>query len=189
MKTLERACSSLSDIAAFAGGLALVMMMLQITVDVLGKYLFNAPVPATLETVSSYYMVALVFLPLGQVTRQREHIEVELFTQHLSPRKLAGVTALASMIGLIYVGILAWRSMDEAIYMTEIRESWGTELWDMQVWPTRWFVTVGCVLMAFYLLLHAIDDWAYAISGRRLLDAVNEGGPQSPSSVDPESAR
>jgi TRAP-type C4-dicarboxylate transport system permease small subunit len=171
MKAFERLLSRLTDISAIVGGLAMVVMMLQVTADVLGKYILNHPVPATLETVSSYYMVALVFLPLGFVTKHHEHIIVELFTQGLSPRPLSFFTGLANVLAAAYVFTLAWRGMDEAIYMTGIRESWETSIWDMQVWPSRWFVPIGCGLMFLYMLIHAIDDFAYLFTGRRLITA------------------
>lgn len=180
MKTLERGLSRLTDFAAVLGGAAMVIMMLQVTADVLGKYLFNQPVPATLETVSSYYMVALVFLPLGYVTKHHEHIIVELFTQGLSPRKLSLFTGLANVLASLYVLALTWQGTNEALYMTDILESWETELWDMQVWPSRWFVPIGCGLMFVYMVIHAIDDFAFFIAGRRLMTE----GKQSKSIMD-----
>ena len=171
MKLFERLLSRLTDYAAVIGGLAMVVMMLQVTADVLGKYLFNQPVPATLETVSSYYMVALVFLPLGFVTKHHEHIVVELFTQGLSPRSLSLISGLSNILAALYVYTLAWRGLDEALYMTDIQESWETEIWDMQVWPARWFVPIGCALMFLYMVIHAIDDLAFWARGRRLMTA------------------
>tara|TARA_R110002167_G_scaffold170084_2_gene368073 strand:+ start:914 stop:1459 length:546 start_codon:yes stop_codon:yes gene_type:complete len=172
MKLFEIWLSRLTNLSAVIGGLAMVMMMAQVTADVLGKYLFNYPIPATLEIVSSYYMVALAFLPLGFVTKHHEHIVVELFTQGLSPRSLSLITGLSNILAAMYVYTLTWRGMDEAIYMTGIRESWETAILDMQVWPSRWFVPIGCGLMFVYMVLHAIDDIAFWLRGRRL---VTEG--------------
>lgn len=172
MKTFERWLSRLTDFAAVIGGVAMVLMMLQVTLDVLGKYLLKQPVPATLEVVSSYYMVALVFLPLGFVTKHHEHIVVELFTQGLKPRTLSLFTGLSNVLAALYVYTLAWRGLDEALYMTDIMETWETATWDMHVWPSRWFVPIGCALMFCYMVIHAIDDLAFWLRGRRL---VTEG--------------
>ena len=126
---------------AFLAGFALMAMVIQVSLDVICKYLINSPIPSTLETVSSYYMIALVFLPLGMVTRDREHINVELFTQGLSKRKLAVFNIFAGILAVIYVACLVFYSTEEAIYMTSIRESWETALVDLEIWPARWFVT------------------------------------------------
>ena len=177
MKLFERLLSRLTDYAAVIGGLAMVVMMLQVTADVLGKYLFNQPVPATLETVSSYYMVALVFLPLGFVTKHHEHIVVELFTQGLSPRSLSLISGLSNILAALYVYTLAWRGLDEALYMTDIQESWETEIWDMQVWPARWFLPIGATLMLVWLALQALDNLSFAATGKRLISQPRPHDP------------
>ena len=100
------------------------LMMLQVSLDDGLKYLFNFPIPATLETVSSYYIVALIFLPLGIVTRDHEHISVELFTQGLSERWLSLVNALAGSLAMIYIGVMTYRCAEEAVQKTLIGESW-----------------------------------------------------------------
>ena len=74
MKLLERIAAFGAGLTAWLAGAVMLLMMLQITLDVVCKYLFNWPIPMTLETVATYYMVALVFLPLGQVTRKEDHL-------------------------------------------------------------------------------------------------------------------
>jgi len=169
MQAFERLISKLSLYSAYVGGLAMIVMTFQVTLDVVLKYLLSYPIPATLETVSSYYMVALIFLPLGLVTRDKEHICVELFTQGLSERRLALVNALAGILAAAYIGVMAVRSTEEAWAKTAIRESWETAIWDMEVWPSRWFVSVGTTLMFIYLLIHVVDNIAVSIRGRGTL--------------------
>lgn len=170
LNTFHGLMNRISTAAASLAGLALVIMMVQVTLDVVLKYLFNSPIPATLETVASYYMVAVVYLPLGIVTRDRAHIEVELFTQGLSERRLAWVKGVTGILVAFYVGAMIYRGTLEAVHMTTIRESWETALWDMYVWPSRWFVPVGCAVMLVYVVLHFIDDLYFAATGRRLID-------------------
>ena len=56
-------------------------MMGHVVLDVFLKFAFNAPLIGTLETVSYYYMVGAVFLPLGAVELKKEHVHVDLFIQ------------------------------------------------------------------------------------------------------------
>ena len=44
-------------------------MMLHITADVVGKFVFNRPLPGTIPIVSQYYMVIAAFLPLAMVEK------------------------------------------------------------------------------------------------------------------------
>lgn len=169
MQRFERMANWLSTASALVGGAAMVLMMVQVSLDVILKHLFNHPIPTTLEMVSSYYMVAVVYLPLGIVTRDHGHIEVELFTQHLRERSLALVKAFAGLIGIGYLVILVERSTNEAIHMTAIREAWETAIWNIQVWPSRWLVPIGCGLMLIYVTIHVIDNLALFLRGKRLL--------------------
>ena len=63
--------------------LFLVLMALHVSLDVGLRYLFGKSFTGTLEFVSFYYMVAVVFLPLAYVELQREHISVDVLVGRL----------------------------------------------------------------------------------------------------------
>lgn len=169
MKRFERILNGLSVTCGVIGGVAMALMMLQISLDVSLKYILNFPIPATLETVSSYYMVAIVFLPLGIVTRDHGHICVELFTQGLRPRRLAAVNAVAGVLSILYVAAIIYPTFGEAIRATQIGETWETALWDMEIWPARWLVPIGCILMLLYFTVNTVDEICLSINGKRIL--------------------
>ncbi|HCP81835.1 MAG TPA: TRAP transporter small permease, partial [Octadecabacter sp.] len=62
---------------AIAIALAAVMM-LHVTLDVILSQFIAEPMPMTVDLVSFYYMVGLVFLPLAFVETKNEHIDVDL---------------------------------------------------------------------------------------------------------------
>ena len=177
MSWFKRVARALCLIGAVGGGIAMFLMMVQVGADVTLKYLFNKPVRYTLEMVSSYYMVAVVFLPLGLVTMEKAHVVVELFTQGLKPRALALVNALASILALVYACLLTWRSYLVAVKKTKVRESWEAATLDIQVWPSRWFLTIGCALMALYLVVLIVEYLDTALNGPDGDDGEDETGP------------
>ncbi|MEO1104340.1 MAG: TRAP transporter small permease, partial [Pseudomonadota bacterium] len=70
-------------------GILLVGMMGLTVVDVVGRYLFSAPVPGAFE--ATQIMLALaIFAGLPLVTARGEHVTVRLVLDHLPPR-LQGV--------------------------------------------------------------------------------------------------
>ena len=83
-------------------GAALVMMLLQISLDVFSKYLFNTPFLWTMDVVASYLMVAIVFLPLAQVERENSHIRVELLTNGLASQGRRLVLIFSTVVSAIY---------------------------------------------------------------------------------------
>lgn len=169
MKPIETIVDKLSSLAAFIAGAAMILMMLQVSADVAFKYLFNYPIEGTLEAVSSYYMAAMVFLPLGAVTRDGDHLEVELFTQNISLRKLAFFQAFGCLLGAGYVAVMMVESFDDAVYATSIGEVWETATWYMPIWPSRWCVPVSCFLMLAYLCIYLADNLWFGFSGKRLV--------------------
>jgi TRAP-type C4-dicarboxylate transport system permease small subunit len=150
-RMIGKVLARVSTALAWIGGLALILMMLHIAADVFARYILNAPLHGTVEIVSAYYMVAVVFLPLAMIERLNGHIVVELFTQHL-PRRvqdvLIGIVALASAL---YFATFAWRTWGDALNKFAVGESaLGTV--QVTVWPTRFYLPIGCGLIALVLL-------------------------------------
>lgn len=145
--------------------LSVAMMMFQVTADVLSKYLFDQPIPLTLEAVASFYMVALIFLPLGLVTRDRGHVGVDLFTRSLPARGKAALDAFANLLGAAYAALLLWFTAAEALHQTRIGETWETAFGYVEIWPARWLVPLGCLTMLAWFLLLFIEDFRAALSG------------------------
>ena len=100
---IERALDRFSNALLAIGCGFAILMMLHVTADVLGKWLFGHPITGTLEVVTFIYMSACIFLPLGIVQRQRAQITVEVFTHSLPPRALAGLDAVVGLFCGIFV--------------------------------------------------------------------------------------
>ena len=134
---------------------ALIAMLVHINLDVLGRYLFNAPLPMTIEVVSSYYMVAVVFLPLASVEWHDGHITVDVLAQFFGARADRVLLAAVTVVAAAYFAALAWRSALTAIDKFRIGEfAMGTAV--LVTWPTRFLVPVGCAMIALVLLLKVV---------------------------------
>ena len=59
-----------------------VLMMLHVTVDVTGRYLFNRPLEGTTEIVAAYYMVVIAYAPWAWIAARDNHIVAGMFQQH-----------------------------------------------------------------------------------------------------------
>ncbi len=86
----------------------LFVLMMTITVDVAGRYLFNKPLPAGYELVQ-VLMAVLVFTSLPLLCRTNEHITVDLlhhlFTGRAHRLRLAFVHAFSAAV----LGFIDWR--------------------------------------------------------------------------------
>lgn len=160
---------------AWIGGVAMALMMLHLTADVLMKYFFSAPIDGTLEVVASYYMVAVSFLPLAYVTHHEGHIKVELFTRNLPQPKVLRMEGVVGFVAVFYVGLMVIGGIDEAIRRTRIGDVVETTVDMMEIWQSRWMVPIGAGLMLVYLVWRIAADFL-AAAGRR--PPVEGGNPE-----------
>tara|TARA_R110002094_G_scaffold27435_1_gene40482 strand:- start:410 stop:943 length:534 start_codon:yes stop_codon:yes gene_type:complete len=153
---LDRITSSFTILS----GLALIFMLLQISVDVFCKYVFNTPLLWTMDVVASYMMVAIVFLPLAEVERKNSHIRVELLIQGMSYPVRRVMVAFSTIVSIVYFAALTWRTWGDAVDKFHIGEYVMGEA-QVTVWPSRFFLPIGCavlVLLLLYKLWRYITD-------------------------------
>jgi TRAP-type C4-dicarboxylate transport system permease small subunit len=139
---------------SFMGGVALVLIMVHVNLDVVLRYLLGAPLSGTIEIVSYYYMIALVFLPLAAVEKRNGHISVELVSQRLSDRHQRLLIGLVSLVSAAYFGLLAWRLWVDAVEKAEVGETYTGSL-SLPIWPPRFFMPLGCGLLVVLLIYKA----------------------------------
>lgn len=147
----NRILDQASNLLGFVAGCAVILMMLHINLDVAMRYIFSAPFANTIEIVSTYYIVAVVFLPLALVERLNANIVVELLAQHLPQRKAELLIAVVAIATAAYFGALAWSTGIDAYEKYEVGEiALGNS--QITVWPTRFYLPIGCGLLVLILL-------------------------------------
>lgn len=160
LRALLRGIDIVVDALTWLAGGVCLLMALHVTADLTARDFFNHPLAGTDEIATAYYMVALTFLPLGVITRKREHIRVMLFTGKASPRASLWFDIVAALATLVFTGIVLWTSVHIAISKTAIREVWeaSTASGYLAVWPSRWVVVAGFALMCVYLVINLVRD-------------------------------
>lgn len=153
-KALSLPINCLMWLACFGG----FLMMAHITVDVIGRVVFNHPFQGTIEVVSAYYMIAVSFLPLAYISRHEGQIIVELFTRALPPRAMFRLEFVVNVVTFVYLSVFAWQTTAAAIERTGRGEVWETAAGFLDVWPSRWLLPLGIAAMALFVLFKIFDD-------------------------------
>lgn len=152
MQTLSRVLARLVDAAAALAAIAVALMLLHVTFDVVGKLVFGTPIPGTIAIVSDYYMVAVVFLPLAFAERRDLHISVEVLAERLPRRAQAWLWIAGAALSAAVFVLLTWRGAEEALRKQET----GTFIIEHDVridtWPAYYLMPLGAALMALALL-------------------------------------
>ncbi|MFC3229202.1 TRAP transporter small permease [Marinibaculum pumilum] len=154
--------------------LATMAMMFHVTADIIWKYLFIAPIRGTLEIVAGWYMVAVVFCSIAYVEVKQGHIVVDLFTRGLRPGRLNALRTFNYALSAVYVAVLAWLALEEALRRTAQNEVWETVNGYLSIWPSRWLVVAG---FAVLLCLFAVRS-VQALRAARDPERVAFVGPE-----------
>lgn len=125
--------------ATFALGmvaaLCLLSMMLITTADVLGRYLFAAPMPGAFE-ITQILLAATIFAGLPIVTLKEEHVTVSLVSDRLPTSVRRVHAALAGFAGAAILGVLAWRLGGQAARLASYGDT--TSLLRIPLSPLAW---------------------------------------------------
>ncbi|MDF1855728.1 TRAP transporter small permease subunit [Pseudooceanicola sp.] len=150
-----RVIDGLSNVLMVVGSVALMLMMIQVSADVVGKFVFNSPVPVTLEMVSNYYMLAVVFLPFAAVERVEGNIHVELIYAHL-PR---AVKRVLDIITYLLFSWLLWLLVTGTWKVALKKYKVGEYImgsYSIAIWPTRFLIPIGCALLLALVLVKLV---------------------------------
>jgi len=153
---IKKFISFITTILMFYALVCSVLMILQIVLDVTGRYIW-VPLPGTVIIVSFWYMPAFIFLTIAYAERERAHIEVTLFTDHLPQFWIKMFTVLGSIVMFIIFFILGWFGLDFAIDSYQVRE-FKEDIVNILVWPATFYIPIGCWVLCAQLGLHIFED-------------------------------
>jgi TRAP-type C4-dicarboxylate transport system permease small subunit len=136
----------------------LVPMMFLVTGDVIGRYVFNSPIPAVFEINSHFLMVMVVFFPLAYVHHKKEHVFVTLFTDRLPPRGRAFLQGISAILGLTAYALIGWYGLQKAILSTRLLE-YIPGIVDVPVWISKWIIPIGCLAFCIELARDAFNQF------------------------------
>ena len=152
---IDRTFRKLTHLLMLVGGLGIILMMVNISLDVVLKVVWNSPIQGTVEVSSYYYMVAIVMLPMAMVEYDDEQISVDLLFNHFPPwlKRASLLITFAATAGIL--SIMTWRTGLDAIRAFKVGEVvMGSR--EIIVWPARCMLPLGFGLAAIAAMMRAI---------------------------------
>ena len=144
--------SGLAWIQLALAAIAVAMILLNISLDVVLRVLFNAPLDSTIEIVSYYYMIPIAFLPIMTLELKNQHVATDLFYRNFSNRLKRVSVLVAGLLTVLLYGALTYFTFEQAVNSTMRGEvSMGSNY--LPIWPVRWvlpfvFLTSGIAAVA-----------------------------------------
>ena len=146
------AIKKLSSYLTYIAAGMLVLMMLHVVGDIIGRYFFKAPAPATAEFVAYYYMVAAVFLPLAYTELRGRSIAVDLFYDMFPEKIKRGTRGFALVCGMCFFAALTYKTSIDALNAFDKGEM-VDGFYVVIIWPGRFLLPLGMGLTTIILAL------------------------------------
>jgi len=144
-RAIRSALGALTAVALFA-------MMTLTCVDVIGRYVFNRPVPGGLEIIE-ILVAATVFGALPLVTLREEHVMVDLLDAVVPDWMLRIQNVAASVLSAIVSGVLAWQLFIRANRMLGYGDT--TAVLKITLYPLTFLMCAAMVIVAVIFLVLA----------------------------------
>ena len=137
---------------ALAGGAILMALMIFIVVDVVLRYVFNAPFSSSKE-ITEFAMSLIVFLAIAYCGWTGGHIAVDLFEKWLDRPALFWLPAALSFAGALLFAVIAWRATLETIATF----SQISNMLQMPHFPFRFVVAFGSAMFAVVMFIQGLQ--------------------------------
>lgn len=129
----------------------IILLMFLVTSDVIGRYVFNSPIPGTYE-VSESLMVFIVFLAYAYTEATGQHIRIQLIERRTTPRQLHSLNVVACLIGIFVYGIICWQACGQAWVSVVVGERMTGWL-RLPLFPARFALVWGSFILVLQFLV------------------------------------
>jgi TRAP-type C4-dicarboxylate transport system permease small subunit len=157
-----KAINALGRIMNIAASTVLAAMMLLTVTDVCMRYFLRRPILGTTE-ITENMMVCLTFFGLAWCAAQHSHLRVDLVMSRFSPRVQALVDGMTTLAGFAMVGLIAWRSLIEAMAVKDL--DIVSSLLRIPAFPFYYVIALGSALLALVMVIQIIQYFGKAVRG------------------------
>lgn len=105
---MEHLIRRIEQVMMFIAVVCMVAIMLTVSGDALGRYLFRAPIPWAFEVVSYYLMIIITYFALSSTFQHGDHIGVDLVYNRFGRRGKAWARILGAALSIVLFALIAW---------------------------------------------------------------------------------
>ncbi len=139
------------------GAVWVVLIMLLITVDVVGRAFFNSPLFGVPEIVK-ISIVGLVWCMMAHTLKVDAHLRSTILLDRMPPALRRGVEILACVLGVVMFALIVYSGWDNMIDAWRIGEFEGEEPVRVPTYPIRSLVILGAALTSLQFLVMLIEQ-------------------------------
>jgi len=142
------------SIAGGVGAILIFFMVLLLTVDVAGRYVFGASTIVATE-LSGYALVAIIFLGLSYTQRAGQHIRITLLTGRLSQKRRHQLEIATLILTAVFFIWFTWVTADPVIY-SYMNGVVSLTIMRVPMWIPQLFIPLGTSIFVAELVVEII---------------------------------
>jgi TRAP-type C4-dicarboxylate transport system permease small subunit len=119
------------------------------------RYFLDAP-QLFVDDLTSFLLVAIIFLGTGPVFYKGGHIRVDLVTSHLKPKTQGRLRVITLLIGIALLSLVTIETMVSA--MGAFQTGRLSAVMGYPLWVGMIFIPLGLILMAFFMFVGLIKE-------------------------------
>jgi TRAP-type C4-dicarboxylate transport system permease small subunit len=161
---LRNAVRKLNDWLYYFSCLAFVIILLYVVCHILGRLIFNAPAKGITDIVGLFSAVSFGFC-VSWVEKEGGHIRVDFIAELFPGKTQRIIMAAMECLGILVVGIIAWRFCIYAMGTFSNGNTTSTVYW--KYWPFAFCVFIGFVMYfitALVNFIYKIACWQQGIT-------------------------
>jgi TRAP-type C4-dicarboxylate transport system permease small subunit len=144
---IKKGIQAVNRFIARVSGVFLISLMIITAVDVVGRDVFNHPIPGTVE-LSQYMLSVFILLGFAYAHQVKAHVAVSILTSRLSQNAQFILNLITTLMGLFIFSILAWQGL-----LVGVEERTVSDMLRIPQYPFRILVAVAAFLVCLELLV------------------------------------
>ena len=135
---------------SFFSGIVIFLMVTISTVNILGRWFFNAPVDGYIDWIEQS-MAFFVFMGIAFTQREGAHIRMDMFISSFSGRKLWIMELISTLLILFITLILIYGTYSHFLRAYEIGDT-SIDI-GLPIWPSKLIIPFSLSILAIRLLI------------------------------------
>jgi TRAP-type C4-dicarboxylate transport system permease small subunit len=136
-------------------GLGVLAMTLMVSYDVLMRYFLDDP-QLFVDDLTSFLLVAIIFLGAGPVFFKGGHIRIDLVTSRLKSKTQSRLRVITLFIGIALLGIVIYETMVSTV--AAFQTGRVSAVMNYPLWMGMVFIPLGLILMVFFMVVELVKE-------------------------------
>jgi TRAP-type C4-dicarboxylate transport system permease small subunit len=146
----------LSRWMGYLSAAAIIVLMLLVTANIIGRYFFKSPITGTPE-IACLLMIIIVFPALAWAALEGKHIKVDFIMDRFPQRVQVIVDSIMILVALGIFAIITWYSFPAALNSSDV-----SSLLSVPQAPFYWVMAVGWAVFCISIVVLLVKKIAEA---------------------------